>query len=233
VAWPSQGIAPPGGRAYDSYVDRQATVLWADSALDVGFRGRWGVRVHNDDQRRSGMFFPRFWQVFLVALVKSNPPGAGLVQVPINQNDGTAIGNATGNGGLTAAYDGDFGKTWDKSPTGDSPLGVFIGKSFPTKRLFSGIRVRLSSDLGFNGDIGVQRTCTVFGTSDPDPTKPTTPTDGTQLSTFTVTDTKELDKLVVTGFDTTTKYDRVWVTLENPDGDGVAVFTQVVWYETI
>ena len=143
---------------------------------------------------------------------------------------GIAIGNATNSGGLAAGYDGDFEKTWDKSPTGDSPLGVFIGKRFPTKRFFSGIRVRLSSDLGFNGDLGVQRTCTVFGRSDLDPTNPT---DGTQLFTFTVTDTKGFDKLFDSGFDTTTKYDRVWVTLENPTGDGVAVFTQVVWYETI
>ena len=229
VAWPSQGRTA-GGRSYDIYVDRQATVLWADNAKDVGFRGRWGVRVHDDDQRRSGMFFPRFWQMFLVALVKSNPPGAGLVQVPIDRNEGIAIGNATGNGGLAAAYDGDFEKTLDKSPTGVSPLGVFIGKRFPTKRLFSGIGIRLSSDFGFRGDLGVQRTCTVFGRSDLDPA---TPTDGTQLLTFTVTDTKGLDKTFVSGFDITTKYDRVWVTLDNPAGDRISVFTQVVWYETI
>ena len=62
---------------------------------------------------------------------------------------------------------------------------------------------------------------------------PATPTDGTPLFTFTVTDTKGLDKLFKSGFDTSIKYDRVWVTLENPAGDGVAVFTQVVWWETI
>jgi hypothetical protein len=69
----------------------------------------------------------------------------------------------------------------------------------------------------------------VFGRSDLDPA---TPTDGTQLFTFTVTDTKGFNKTFTSGFDATTKYDRVWVTLENPAGDGVAVFTQVVWCDT-
>jgi hypothetical protein len=150
------------------------------------------------------------------------------VQVPIKRTEGIAIGNATNSGGLPAGYDGDFEKTWDKSPTGDSPLGVFIGKGFTSERLLSGVRIRLSSDLGFHGDLGVERDCTVFGKSNADPTNPT---DGTVLVTFKVADKKGLE--LFTGFATNIMYDRVWVTLDNPAGDGISVFTQVVWYETI
>jgi hypothetical protein len=49
--------------------------------------------------------------------------------------------------------------------------------------------------------------------------------DGDQLFVFTVTDTAGLDQQFLVGFAT---HDRVWVTLENPQGDGVSVYASGV-----
>jgi hypothetical protein len=231
VPWPSAAVTM-NGRSYDIYVDRGATVLWPDDPQNAGYGGRWGPRVENDAfLRRSGMLFPNFWRMFFDALMLTNPPSAAPVQFPIAQTEGTPIGNATTNpnAGLAAAYDGNDGKTWAESPTGDSPAGVYIGKSYPTPYRFSGIEIWLSSDLGFNGNDGAQRTCTVYGKTGADPANPR---DGDQLFTFQVTDTAGLHLSNLAGFEMTATHDRVWVTLDNQI-DGVSVFTQVVWYATV
>lgn len=244
VPWPTDGETI-NRRRYDIYVDRDATVLWAGDPQAAGFEGRWGPRVEHDGLlRRSGMLFPNFWRMFFDALVIMDVPGGTAPKPPtptqkaIPQTDGTPIGNATMRGGLAAAYDGNFGKAWVDSPTNFDPDGVWIGKRFPQSHLFTGITIQLSSDLGVVGTNGRVRVCRVFGKSDIDPT---TPTDGTLLYRIPVVgqnaqagvpDQAGFKKDFLNNFDTTKTYDRVWVTLDNPDGDELAVFTQVVWWAT-
>jgi hypothetical protein len=239
VAWPTDGTTN-GNRRYDLYVDRDATVLWAGDPQAAGFAGRWGPRVEHDSfLRRSGMLFPNFWRMFFDALVIMDVPGGTApppptpTQKPIPQTDGTPIGNATQTVPLSAAYDGNFDKTTAESPTGFDPDGVYIGKRYPQMHRFSGITVRLSSDLGYLGNDPTDvRNCTVYGKSDIDPQNPT---DRTVLFRFPapgLPDQAGLKVDYLTGFDTTNTYDRVWVTLDDPGEDGLTVFTQVVWYAT-
>jgi hypothetical protein len=240
VPWPTDGQTI-NQRRYDIYVDRDATVLWPDDPQKAGFQGRWGPRVENDSfLRRSGMLFPGFWRMFFDALVLSDLPGADPTPPPptqkaIPQTDGVPIGNATGENtggpGLAAGYDGNFDKTWAQSPSGADKVGVYIGKRFTASHRFTGVEIQLSSDLGFNANDGATRNCTVYGKTDVDPTGPT---DGDKLFIFPapgVPDQAGYNVKYLSGFDTTNTYDRVWVTLDD-SGDGLSVFTQVVWYAT-
>ena len=245
IEWPTAGhTSPTNGRKYDPYVDRDATVMWPDDPLFPGFKGRWGPRVENDPSlRRSGMLFPSFWRMCFDALVRSDPLGAAPVQVLIDASEGTPIGNATNNAGLAAAYDGDLGKTWENSPTGDSPDGVYIGKHFPTAYRISGIWIWLSSDLGFNSGndpTAARRNFTIYGKNGADPADPR---DGDTLYVShdhqdvlpdgLLPDIAGFFVAILAGFDTTGTHDRVWVTLDNEQGDGLSVFTQVGWVKTI
>jgi hypothetical protein len=239
VAWPPDGRTI-NQRRYDIYVDRDATVLWTGDPQAPGFEGRWGLRVEHDGMlRRSGMLFPNFWRMFFDALVIMDVPGGTVpqpvtpTQKPIPQDEGTPIGNATeGAVGLAAAYDGNADKDWASSPSGSDPAGVWIGKKFPQSHRISGIQIQLSNDLGVVGDLGNFRNCAVYGRTDADPAGPK---DGDLIYQFPdpgVPDTKGHQESHLTGFDPAKVYTRVWVTLDNPDGDGLAVFTQVVWYAT-
>jgi hypothetical protein len=60
------------GRHYDFLVDRQTQIWWPRDDGGSGYYGRWGPLVTDDRyQRRSGMRFPEFWRMFLLALAKS------------------------------------------------------------------------------------------------------------------------------------------------------------------
>jgi hypothetical protein len=57
------------GRQYDHIVNRSAQPWWPSHDHTSGFRGRWGQRVERDWlPRRSGVRFPEFWRLFLLAL---------------------------------------------------------------------------------------------------------------------------------------------------------------------
>src|ERR1700730_12782833 len=227
--WLSNDNLLAGRGRYDFTVDRDTQILWGEP-VNPTYILRWGQRVDNDPQlRRSGMRFPNFWLMFFNELVVTNPP-TPVKQVPIDRNIGTPIGNATNDGGLAAAYDGDTGQTWLKSPTGASPEGVTIGKGFPTPHIITGVKIWLSSNLGFNANDGAIRTCTVYGKNGSDPISPP---DGSKLHSFTVADTAGPVAPVLTGFNTSIAYDRVWATLENATSDGLSVFTEIEWYENV
>ena len=64
------------GRRYEFLVDRERQPWWPKDSGEGGFRGRWGPRVENDPLgRRAGMRFPRFWQMFFLALAKGKADG--------------------------------------------------------------------------------------------------------------------------------------------------------------
>jgi hypothetical protein len=77
VPWPAGETLPIGGRTYSIIVDRRnmnealRQVWFPGSAGFKGYEGRWGPRVSPDDfDRRSGMRFPPFVNMFLHALSK-------------------------------------------------------------------------------------------------------------------------------------------------------------------
>jgi hypothetical protein len=65
------------GRLYSLLVDRvnpdpkKRQIWWPKEATRPGFDGRWGPRVTNDPKdRRAGMAFPDYWEMFLSAYAK-------------------------------------------------------------------------------------------------------------------------------------------------------------------
>jgi hypothetical protein len=68
-----------GTRSYDFLVDRKTQIWWPDDVDESGYRGIWGPLVTNDRYfRRSGMPFPKFWEMFFNALAKSQEPPSDL-----------------------------------------------------------------------------------------------------------------------------------------------------------
>jgi hypothetical protein len=237
--WRSEKVTL-AGRAYDFAVDRDAQILWAGDPdpLRPGFPGRWGPIAEDYNTlmtppqpspapRRSGMRFPKFWRIFFSELVLSNPV-IPTKQYLIDRAEGTPIGNATSGGGLAAAYDGNTSQIFTASPFSNATPAVFNGKRFPTPYRISGIRVWLTSDFGLNNNTGAMRVCTVYGKSGADPA---TPTDGTPVFTFTVTDTTAATFSFLTGFNTAVAYDRIWVAVANPTSTNIAVFSEIEWYQ--
>jgi hypothetical protein len=64
----------------NDFVDRATQVLWGDDPDGQGYTGRWGADVAQQPQnRRSGMTFPKFWQLFFESLVRNDPPATTIV----------------------------------------------------------------------------------------------------------------------------------------------------------
>ena len=77
--WQSDDNVPIGGRKYFFTVDRATQVLWGTDPDGQGYTGRWGADVAQDPQtRRSGMVFPRFWQLFFETLVRNDLPAISI-----------------------------------------------------------------------------------------------------------------------------------------------------------
>ncbi len=73
--WQSADNVSIAGREYFFTVDRATQVLWGDDPEGQGYTGRWGAHVAQDPQtRRSGMAFPKFWQLFFETLVRNDLP---------------------------------------------------------------------------------------------------------------------------------------------------------------
>jgi hypothetical protein len=116
VEWRSDDNVPVAGREYFFTVDRATQVLWGDDPDGQGYTGRWGADVELDPQtRRSGMAFPKFWQIFFETLVRNDPPAIVVVldrsaaptwTVPkdwdANNNTVECIGGGVG-GGISVA----------------------------------------------------------------------------------------------------------------------------------
>ena len=70
-----QGVAGPVARSFGSLFRLSPQVLWGNDPEGRGYTGRWGAHVAQDPQtRRSGMAFPRFWQLFFETLVRNDLP---------------------------------------------------------------------------------------------------------------------------------------------------------------
>jgi hypothetical protein len=74
--WAAAQNSIVAGRTYDFLVDRSRQPWWPSEDGKPSYQGRWGPRVENDKlPRRSGMFFPEFWLMFLEAIanLQANP----------------------------------------------------------------------------------------------------------------------------------------------------------------
>jgi hypothetical protein len=74
--WPTTESTPINGRTYSLLVERldpNEPTIWLPGAADKpGYQGRWGPRVTaNPYNRRAGMRFPEFWEMFFTALAKA------------------------------------------------------------------------------------------------------------------------------------------------------------------
>ena len=74
--WRSAQGVTVNGRRYDFLVDRATQVWWPADDGRGGFQGRWGQRVEADPlPRRSGMRFPQFWKMLLMAIADGKTTG--------------------------------------------------------------------------------------------------------------------------------------------------------------
>jgi hypothetical protein len=117
--WRSDNVSI-GGRQYFFTVDRATQVLWGDDPDGQDYTGRWGADVAQDPQtRRSGMAFPKFWQLFFETLVRNDLPAINIVlqrlegptwTVPqdwnTKNNTVECIGGGVGGGGNTSITGG-------------------------------------------------------------------------------------------------------------------------------
>ena len=74
--WPTTESTTIAGRTYSLLVNRldpNTPTVWLPSVDGrPGYEGRWGPRVTTDpNNRRAGMRFPEFWEIFFTALAKN------------------------------------------------------------------------------------------------------------------------------------------------------------------
>jgi hypothetical protein len=116
MEWRSADNVQIDGRRYDFTVDRATQVLWGIDPDGRGYTGRWGPDVAADQQtRRAGMKFPKFWYLFFDALVRNDPPARVIVlkddagttwTVPSDWNNANNTIELIGGGGGGSAGDG-------------------------------------------------------------------------------------------------------------------------------
>jgi hypothetical protein len=168
MEWQSVDGKTIGSRTYFFTVDRAAQVLWGDDPDGQGYTGRWGPDVVLDQQnRRAGMTFPKFWQIFFEALVRNDPPARTVVLtrdagttwvVPSDWNStknsieciggggGASFGNGVGLGGAGGGGAG-YSKVVNLalSPGAIIPISVGIGGTA------GGVNGGDGGDTWFNG----------------------------------------------------------------------------------
>ena len=93
-------------------------MLWGDDPDGQGYTGRWGADVMQQPQnRRSGMTFPKFWQIFFKSLVRNDPPVTTVVLtrdagttwvVPSDWNSSNNSIECIGGGGGAGCGNGSF-----------------------------------------------------------------------------------------------------------------------------
>ncbi|MBR0704578.1 hypothetical protein JQ599_32065 [Bradyrhizobium diazoefficiens] len=169
--WNSDSVTLEVGghsRQYDFIVDRETQVLWGEDPDALGYTGRWGPFVLEDpDTRRAGMKFPKFWQMFFDAIVRSDPPAKVIVldestswTVPADWNNSNNSIELIGGGGGGAAGDGSgnsgagggggaYAKNSNVALTPGAAVAVVIGAGGPGGTT-SGAAGASGGDTSFN-----------------------------------------------------------------------------------
>lgn len=158
------------------------------------------------------------------------------MQVVVSQAAGTAIGNATANGGLAAAYDGNTNQSEAASAMAEpaSPTaGAYCGKDWGSgvTKTITGFVVTGSNDQGFQGFgvTGGTITAELEGSTD------NFSSSIVGLGSASITDANSAVISKLTGITTTTayRYHRIKLTSNLGSGSQRFDFAEVVFYENI
>ena len=160
----------------------------------------------------------------------------------ISRTDGTAIGDLTGQSGLSASFDGTLAKDYSSSSatTGNQATG-FIGKDWGSgvTHTVTGFKISSNTAHGFVGSGASTFTVKLYGSN----SSPSNSTDGTLLFTSSAvtdannrgtlnyfSDTTLTSEETISNFTTTTAYRYHWVTI-TPSSSEAVMTTQVQFYE--
>jgi hypothetical protein len=137
------------------------------------------------------------------------PPVVSLTEYLIDRTTGTNIGGMTGNGGLSAAFDGVTNQvaTSTATSTGGETLNS-IGKTLAVPSIISKCIVFGSNNLGYSSNSPRTITLSLYGKVG---SAPTSHTDGTLLGTLTpfTSLSNESTGRTITSSDLTTVYNHV------------------------
>lgn len=141
---------------------------------------------------------------------------------------GTNIGSMTGNGGLTAGFDGTTSKIWDNCAREPSSGNTgYIGKNWGSNKTVTKYEVWGSSDYGLDSTPSANTiTLTLQGSTD------NFSGSIVDLHTNSFSDANAISKSYSSGITTTTAYQYHRVKISMPSG-GPAVCAQVKFYETV
>lgn len=158
-----------------------------------------------------------------------SPYNKELVQTQIAQGTGTTIGDMTGGGGLSAAFDGNTDQAGGAANKNAS--SGYAGKDWGSgvTRTLTGAKVWGRNDAGYT-DGGASVTIAVYGSN----SAPSGPTDGTSIATVAasladVNNSNPQEKL--SGFDESTAYRYHWATITG--GSGFVYFSEVQFFEDV
>lgn len=163
------------------------------------------------------------------------------VQTLISRMNGIAIGDMTGGGGVSAAFDGTNFKTGSTCANtvglGDSDVlePWFVGKDWGNgnAKIITGFKIMSSSsaDIGWKYSIAYNHTIrfTLWGHTS------NTPNSATNLGSVSVANSVSSTAVKLTGLNETTAYRYHWIGIDTPAviGDQNKYISQIEFYETI
>jgi hypothetical protein len=133
--------------------------------------------------------------------------GGSLAEALYPRTSGTAIGDCTNYGGLSAAFDGTTSKSYSAC-AGKNGTTAYLGKTMGAAAPLSKIVVYGSNDYGLSsGGTAESITWSLYGKNG----TPSNGTDGAQLATGSITDADNSTARTFTSGDTTTAYTNVWL----------------------
>lgn len=134
---------------------------------------------------------------------------------------GTAIGNLTGGGGLTAAFDNNTSQTYNDSARNSGVIDRFIGRTVNGRRIFSAYCFG-SSDQGFIQNANPSVTITLYGKVG---SAPSNATDGVVLGSSTFTDREDnfSRTVLASNANMNTLFDHVWVHISGDGSNNISI----------
>lgn len=139
------------------------------------------------------------------------PKGGGAVQqlVLIDRTAGSNIGDMSGGGGLSAAFDGNIDQAVGSAAQKASSSEAYVGKTLAAAKIFGRAIAYGANDSGFgSGDVEV--TITVRGKAG---AAPASFDDGTAIGSVTFTDTADATPQQIESSDLSNSWDHLWITI--------------------
>ncbi|MGI3128637.1 hypothetical protein [Nitratireductor sp. PBL-C9] len=136
--------------------------------------------------------------------------------------DGSAIGNMTAGGGLSAAFDDVLNEVMANTARGPSTISRYVGRTLSAPTRVFNVLVYPSSDEGFLQSANATVTLDLYATTG---AAPGSTTDGTLLGSASFTDqTGGPPRYIpVSGANIDTEWDHVWVTVTGDGSNNVGI----------